>query len=192
MRRRKVLALVAGAIIGATMAATPRVSPARTAGGIDISTAMRILAEEKTLAANGARMLERFGKDDVANYALGINLYAEAEAAFDGLIEQLKTELALGRAPGGSPDFKAALERAVRKREAFVNFVQSDIVPKAAGHRNPWPAVIAGAEGLLKALTEAGTKVWQGYRDADAAGRAQVTGQLEAQKWPSYDQAIKG
>ena len=81
--------------------------------------AIRMLAREQSLAESYVVLLKEFGKEDVEKYARGIQLYARAKAEYDGLIEQMKHHLTMGRPFDASPEFKLALNNAADHRIAL-------------------------------------------------------------------------
>ena len=60
-----------------------------------LADAIRIMAKEKSLAEQFVVLLNTVGDRNVQQYARGIQLYSEAKAEFDGLIEGMKTNLEL-------------------------------------------------------------------------------------------------
>ena len=149
---------------------------------------MRILAEEKRLAEQGAVLLNRYAKDNQALYAGGIVLYAQAKAKFDGLIEQLKVDLLEDRWPAQSPWVREALQQAIEHREAFWDFIVKEVVIPPEGKGLPArPAIKA----LFDALIDDTIKVWREYRDGKAARHEDIWRQLDAQKWLPFERCLR-
>jgi hypothetical protein len=92
------------------------------------SEVVRVLAREKTVAEEFARLLNDHGHGDAAQYAQGIRRYGLAKAQFDGLIEQMQFTLQADEPPDISPQFQAALQSAVGARVAFTNLVDETIL----------------------------------------------------------------
>lgn len=151
---------------------------------------VRVLAEEKTLGENAVMLLNQFGKNNQAEYVRGIMLYAETQAKFNGLIEQLKADLADGRNPGQSPGFQQALQQAGEKRQALSAFVTEKLT-LPAGNTKGAPVIAAVAE-LIPAVSDAAIKLWHEFRDARSARRNEIKQQLEAQKWLPFDRLAGG
>lgn len=156
-------------------------SPAPTQGDV-----MRVLAEEKTLGEAAVSLLNQYAKDNQTVYVRGIVLYAEAKAKFDGLIEQLKADLADDRRPDQSPLFQQALQQASEKRQAFFDFVVHEVTPSTTGTKGIEQG-LAAAVALIPVGTEAAVKIWREFRDGKAARREEIRRQLEAQKWLAFE-----
>ena len=92
MRRRALLAVAA-------LLAQPAGAWAQTG----FSDAIGVLASERSLAEQGAAFVKGHAPDDIDAHAL----YAQAKAAFDGLIEQLLADVAQGDDPQVTADFRA-------------------------------------------------------------------------------------
>ena len=156
----------------------------------DFAEAVRLLAKEQSLAEGYVPLLEDFGRNNPRQYAKGIRLYAEAKAEFDGLIEQLKSNLLQGMEPASSEDFKRALQTAAQQRTAFTRHVNSLLGEEDTGKRAGW--ALASAPELISSLTEAGKTIWQEYRAAKDDKRREIINQLNALKWKSYYAASGG
>src|SRR5438128_2356655 len=61
--------------------------------GDSLSEAIYVFAREKSAAAQTAVMLKENATNDPSKLSRGIQLYADAKAAFDGLIDQLEHDL---------------------------------------------------------------------------------------------------
>jgi hypothetical protein len=106
-----------------------------------LSEAIGRLSRERTLAEDGASQLKRFAADDRAAQIEGEQLYAAARADFNGLIEQLLSDLDQGVMPQGSANMERELEAMVEKRLAFSRHVDAAIKTEP-GTRS---ATLAGA-----------------------------------------------
>ncbi len=146
--------------------------------------AIGTLAKEQSVAESYVLLLEDFGKADPRRYARGIQLYAEAKAEFDGLIEQLKYNLTRGNPPNTSPAFETVLRRAAQQRVAFTSHV-TELLGDGEGRRAA-AGVITSVTALIPALTDAGKTIWQEYRAVKDARRKEMISQLEALKWRPY------
>lgn len=179
------LGLILFASVTVTWAADKKPT-ARTTGDI-----MRVLAEEKTLGETAVSLLNQYAKDNQQVYFPGIMQYAEAQAKFNGLIEQLKTDLSDGRNPGQSPSFQQALQQASEKRQAFFNYVVHQVAPPTENTKGPGPALAAVVE-LIPAVSDTAIKLWHEFRDAQSARRNEIKQQLDAQKWLPFDRLAGG
>ncbi|WP_020589673.1 hypothetical protein [Desulfobacter curvatus] len=152
-----------------------------------LAGAIGFLSKEKSLAKSYGSLLKEYGKDDINNYVKGIRLYAVAKAEFDGLIEQLKWNLSHGRPLEESSDFKTELNQAAEQRVAFTKFVEDVIITKEQGSKNPLAVAAVGSiPELIKALSEAGKTIWQGYSQANNRQKKEVLDSLDSAKWPDY------
>jgi hypothetical protein len=151
---------------------------------LTFSEAVGALAQERSSAESGGGLLKRYAPEDVESHAL----YAQAKAAFDGLIEQLLADLAQNRDPQISGAFRERLEIAVTKRLAFsdrANQVLNASVPPGA--KPAWLAAIAAIPAdLVKALFEGGIAIWREWRGADAERRKQMATRLESLRWKPF------
>jgi hypothetical protein len=158
-----------------------------------LSEAMAYLKKEQSLAESYAGLLKGFGKQDVAIYARGIQLYAEAKAEFDGLLEQLLAALRQGESSDTSAAFQRKLETAAQRRVAFTEFISQEVLSKAPeGTRSlaailKIPGVIGGVTEVGKALKDAGGSIWQGYRQSGEQERAALVTQLEGLRWRPFE-----
>jgi len=158
-----------------------------------LGDAVAVLAEEQALGEQGALLLDRFGRADVATYAQGVMLYAEAQGAFNGFIEKLKLELTGGSTPGASTAYRQALDRAAGKRQAFIDFVRTAVIAKRPEHEKGGLLSVGKEAGaLISALTDSGVKIWEAYRKAGDAQRDAIRAELDAQRWPSFERATGG
>ena len=159
-----------------------------------LAEAIGYLKKEQSLAESYAGLLKGFGKQDIATYARGIQLYAEAKAEFDGLIEQLLVTLRQGESPDTSATFQQKLEKAANRRVAFTDFIAQEVLSKVPEGTRSLAAIlkIAGAIGSVKelvtALKDAGMGIWQGYRQSNEQERTAIVSQLEALRWKPFEE----
>lgn len=160
-------------------------SPSDADGGTPtLSDAIGTLGQERTYAEFGARMLKAHAADDIE----GRRLYAQAKAAFDGLIEQLLTDLAQNRDPALSPAFRQRLDEAVTKRVAFSDYADRAVKTKLPQGAKPlWIDALAQIPAdLIKALFDGGLSIWREWRGAGKERRDQIASRLEAQRWKPF------
>lgn len=158
---------------------------AEPASGLTLSEAIGLFAHEKSAAEQYGVLLSTLAKNDAAQYVRGIQLYADAKADFDGLIEELRADLAVGQEPAQSAKFQTALSAAAQKRVAFTSFVSGQI-EKLQGARPGRPSVIEAAPDLVKAITEAGLSIWKAFREARTERRDAILNELDLQRWRSF------
>jgi len=150
------------------------------------SEAIRVLARERSAAEAYAILLDTHGKKDVSRYVRGIELYADAKAEFDGLIEGLKAEVGAGRDPAASPQFKELLDAAAKKRIAFTSFVGEDVIGNTQGAKPALPVVIAAVPALVKALVDAGVAIWKEWVAVSTERRKEIVDQLNGLRWRAF------
>lgn len=150
------------------------------------SEAVRILAREQSLAESHAGILKEFGRKNIEKYAHGIMLYAEAKADFDGLIEQMRTQMITGQPMEESEPYKKIMTAAAEKRIAFTNFVSKQITIDEPGKKS-LPVVFTAAAQLIPVLVDAGKAVYEEYRKAKEQEKKDILDQLSALKWKSFE-----
>ena len=133
-------------------------------------------------------MLNEFGKNDLDTYAKGIELYAEAKAEFNGLIEFMKTKLIKAEPFDKSPDFHETMENAVDRRMSFTTYIKEQILSKHAGGKGIATDIMGGAGELITALTGVGKIIWQEYRAVKDTQKKELLDQLDALKWKEFHQ----
>ncbi len=139
---------------------------------------------ERSYAEDGAATLKAVAPGDFE----GRQLYAQAKAAFDGLIEQLLADLAQNRDPNLSPVFGERLEAAVNKRVAFSQHVDQAV--KARLPKGAKPGMLAALAkvpaALVKELFAGGISIWREWRNAGKDRRDQIATRLEALRWKPF------
>lgn len=148
--------------------------------------AFQVLGEEQSMAESYMYLLNEFGKKDLNKYGKGIQLYVNARAKFNGLIELMKHKLSEGEPFDNSPDFDNTLKTAVDKRVSFTTYINEEIIGDSEGKKGFPVAIIGGAAELIKALTEVGKTIWQEYRSVNDTRRKELLEQLEALKWKAF------
>ncbi len=78
------------------MLAAPLTAPAAQETGAAASEAFGVFAKEQSLAESYVVLLNTIGKEDIANYAQGIRLYAVAKAEFACELHGLGVDRAAG------------------------------------------------------------------------------------------------
>jgi len=139
---------------------------------------------ERSYAEDGAATLKALAPGEIE----GRQLYAQAKAAFDGLIEQLLADLAQNRDPKLSPVFNERLEAAVNKRVAFSQHVDGAV--KAMLPEGAKPGLLAALAkvpaALVKELFDGGVSIWREWRGAGKDRRDQIATRLEALRWKPF------
>ena len=164
------------------MEATPEAGPA--AGKAGFAESVGVLAEERGLAEHGASLLKRYAPEDMEGRAL----YAQAKAAFDGLIERLLADLAQGHEPRASAELRTRLDHAAERRLAFSRRVDEAlrrVLPEGA--KEGWEEAVARTAGEVVArLFEGLAGVWRKWRAGGAERRRDMAARVEAQRWKAW------
>ncbi len=154
------------------------------AGKAGFTEAVGVLAEERGLAEHGASLLKRHAPEDIEARAL----YAQAKAAFDGLIERLLAELAQGHEPKASVELRARLDHAAERRLAFSRRVDEALrraLPEGA--KEGWEEAVARTAGEVVArLLEGLVGAWREWRAGGAERRRDMAARVEAQRWRGW------
>jgi hypothetical protein len=140
------------------------------------------LAYERTRAETCVKVLKEHGKKDAI--ARGESAYNEAKAEYDGIIAGLTVALARKADPPSLPDVEARMKRGFEAREAFCKSVQP-LVPPNVGQRDVITDIVSGTVGPV---VDAIKVVWMRGKDDDAMMRKTIENQLEAAKWPKFDE----
>ena len=164
----------------------PEAGPA--AGKAGFAEAVGVLAEERGRAELGASLLKRYAPEDIEGRAL----YAQAKAAFDGLIERLLAELAQGHEPRASAELRARLDHAAERRLAFSRRVDEALrraLPEGA--KPGWEGAVAEAVAktvgeVVARLVEGLVGVWREWRAGGAERRRDMAARVEAQRWKAW------
>jgi len=162
-------------------------------GKKDFSASIGFLAKEQSLGESYAVILKEFGKEDMRNYAEGIRLYANAKAEYDGLIEQLKSDLKGGQEVDSSSKFQSKLKTAADQRVAFTSFVTEKVIRNDPNRKNPVAiAAIAAVPQLVDALIKVSKSIWQEYQSVNEGQKKEILDQLDKLKWKSFQDTGKG
>jgi hypothetical protein len=157
-----------------------------------LTAAIGTLKREQTLGEANAGLLKTFAKDDLAVYARGIQLYAQAQADFNALIEILKAELVAQGTLGESRDFDTNLQRAAARRVEFTDFVEEKVIAGTEQGTRSLAAVLGSAEfikgtgELITVLKDAALDIWREYKAARKEQQEQMLDQLDAMQWRSF------
>ena len=147
--------------------------------------AFRVLGREQSMAESYVHMLNKFGKNDINTYPQGIELYVEAKAEFNGLIEFMKNKLIKAEPFDKSPDFHETMKNAVDRRMSFTTYIKEHILSKHAGEKGITD-IMGGAGELITALTGVGKTLWQEYRAVNDSQKKELLDQLDALKWKEF------
>jgi hypothetical protein len=156
------------------------------ATGIGWPEAVGRLAGERSKAEICVALLKGHGDNEAV--ARGRLAYGVAKADFDAVIAGLTTALAEGGNPKSLPSLEAALLRGASGLGAFCKTVDG-LLPATSGQKS-WlgDAVKEGIEQLIKPLLEAVSTIYNNFRSDKAMTRVTIRTQLEAAKWPEFDE----
>ena len=138
-----------------------------------------------------ARFLHEHGRDKAGTYAQGILLYAQAKAAFDGIIEEAKGYLTEGVMLADVEGLEDRIQAAVNRRTEFTDYVTEKVVGEMTGTKFAIGDLLKPAE-LLKELVNGLRALWQEYRGVQDTRRKELWQQLDALKWRAFDNLISG
>ena len=144
------------------------------------------LAHERSLAQTCAGALKAHG--DPQQISRGEFDYGEAKASFDEVIAGLITALDAGGTPEALPDLQAALEHGDTGLRKICQTV-ADLLPNEAGQRGLIDSIVKASVGTaLDALKDGVSALYSNHRADNALLRATIKTQLEAAKWPEFEQ----
>jgi hypothetical protein len=181
---QRVLLLILIMLIG--QVADPPPAALADASTLTLRDAIGRLAQERDFAESGAGLLKKYAAQNPAALVKGQKLYAEAKAAFDGLIEQLLTDLAKDEDPESSAELRTTVDSAAEKRLTFSRHVDA-VLPNLEGTKNVIVDALAKSVGeIVTGLIDGGIKIWQEFRRGDEQRRKAVATRVEAQRWRAF------
>ena len=144
------------------------------------------LTHERSLAQTCAGSLKEHG--DAQQISRGEYAYGEARASFDEVIAGLITALGEGETPKALPDLQSDLEHGESSLQKFCKTV-ADLLPAEAGQRGVIDDIVKAALGpAIDALKDGVAALYNNHRTDSALTRATIRTQLEAARWPDFDQ----
>ena len=150
--------------------------------------AIGFFAQEKTIGETGAALLKAFKeKMAMGDYVGGVQRYARAKAAFDGLIRQLDAEAGEVKDRANSEKFQAALQQAAEARIAFTNYVDTTLAQQLKGSKFPYDVIFGAVAELLPKLVDAWNKIWDARRQVEEARKQEVRRQLHSVIWQPFN-----
>ena len=150
-----------------------------------------VLGQEQSIGESYARFLHEQGRADAGTYAQGILLYAQAKAAFDGLIEETKSCLTEGIELTEVEGLEKRIEAAVNQRAELTDYVTEKVVGDTRGTKFGLGDLLKPAE-LLKELINGLQVLWQEYRAVQDTRRTELRQQLDALKWKPFHELTSG
>jgi hypothetical protein len=156
------------------------------AAGIGWPEAVGQLAGARSKAETCVGLLKGHGNaEEVAHARLA---YGVAKADFDAVIAGLTAALAEGGKPKSLPSLEDSLRRGASGLVALCKTV--DGLLSATSGQKSWlgDALKEGVEQLIKPLLAAVSTIYNNFRSDKAMTRATIRTQLEAAKWPEFDE----
>jgi len=154
------------------------------AAGIGWPEAVGRLTAERSNAQICVAALKKYG--DEGQVSRGRLTYGAAKSDFDGVITALITALAEGGSPGRLPTFAANVERGATALKAVCKTAE-DLVSAKPGEKAVSVGLLQEAVApLIKSISDAVAAIYN-YRSDKAATRLTIRTQLEAAKWPEFD-----
>jgi hypothetical protein len=152
---------------------------------------VRVLGQEKTNSEEMARLLHTYARGKASKEAEGIKLYAMARAAFDGLIEELKSDLDRAQSPTASTDLDRVVRAAVDHSHAFAAYVDG-VIPQEGRTKGliDIAGILKGGAELFKSLVDGGLAIWDKFHERDSEQKDRIRTQLDHLRWKSFAEAI--
>jgi len=156
------------------------------AGGIGWPEAVARLTEERSRAENCVAALKGHGSAE--QVARGRLTFGGAKAHFDGMIAGLIIALSGAGEPRSLPSLEAELASGASDLAAFCRTVD-ELVPQTSGQKS-WlgDALKEAITPITHSMVEAISTLYTNYRGDKAATRKTICTQLEAAKWPDFDE----
>jgi hypothetical protein len=155
------------------------------AGAIAWPEAVSQLATERSNAQICVTALKRYG--DEGQVSRGRLTYGAAKADFDGVITGLITALAEGGGPESLPSLQADVDRGASALKAFCKTAE-DLMSAKTGEKGVLADMVkAAVEQLVQPISGGVAAIYNNYRSDKAATRLTIRTQLEAAKWPEFD-----
>ena len=145
------------------------------------------VAGVRTKAETSAALLKKFG--DPSHIARGQLIYANAKAEADGVIAGLIVALSAKDEPESLSSLQERVERAATGLATLRKLAESQL-PNLEGTRDfELGNILKGAiEQLYKPLSDAVSALYNNYRTDNELTRKTIQTQLEATRWPDFDQ----
>jgi hypothetical protein len=142
-----------------------------------------LLAKAKTQATTCVQVLKANG--DKSSVAKGQLTYGMAEGEMDGVIAGLTTALVQGGNPDSLPTARASLETAGKGLKEICDAAVKTITPNTKG---VWEELAKGPiEPLIKAISDGVGALWTRHVEKDDLEIETKKTQLEAAKWPKFN-----
>ncbi len=135
------------------------------------------MEKERIKAEENVKILKATWPVDSPEYKQGREYYIQAEAEFNGYIEELKAKLTVGQVS----DIRPKITEAVKKSDTFIQFVQSPGIAQPAIDPEAYTLVV-------DILINAGKAIWEKYQGVEKDKREAILKQLDNMKWKSFDE----
>jgi hypothetical protein len=155
--------------------------------GMTWAEAVAQVAGARTKAETSVELLKKYG--DSGHIARGQLIYSNAKAEADAVIAGLIVALSAKGKPERLLSLQERVERAVTGLATLRNLLESQL-PKLEGTRDfNVGGILKGAiEQLQKPLSDAVAALYNNYRTDKELTRKTIQTQLEAARWPDFDE----
>jgi hypothetical protein len=145
------------------------------------------VADARTKAETSAQLLKKYG--DSSHIARGQQIYSDAKGEADAVIAGLIVALSAKDKPESLSSLQERLERAATGL-ATLGKLSESLLPNLEGTRNfDLGNILKGPiEVLYKPLSDAVATLYSNYRADNELTRKTIQTQLEAARWPDFDQ----
>ena len=145
------------------------------------------VAGARTKAETSVELLKKYG--DSGHIARGQLIYSDAKAEADGVVAGLIVALSAKEEPESLSSLQERVERAVTGLVTLRNLAESQL-PKLEGARDfDLGGILKGAiEALQKPFLDAVAALYTNHRTDNELTRKTIQTQLEAARWPDFDQ----
>jgi hypothetical protein len=152
----------------------------------DLSEAVNAIETQRLKAEQWASILKRDEKTITPTaYMRAVSLYIEASAAFNGLIEEMKTDLIAGLGSEKDPKYKNLIESVSLRSAQFTEYVEGLYVPER--ERTSLP-IIAGSIQIAIDVTKFVIEIGQRSKDRKEKHRNEIIKKLNSLKWKPFDE----
>jgi hypothetical protein len=152
----------------------------------DLSEVVNAIETQRSKAEQWESILKRLEKTITPTaYMRAVSLYIEASAAFNGLIEKMKTDLIAGLGSAKDPKYKNLIENVSLRSAQFTEYVEG--LYESEGERSLLPIVISSIQ-LAIDVTKFVFEILQQSKDREEEHRNEIIKILNSLKWKPFDE----
>jgi hypothetical protein len=152
-----------------------------------VTSGIGLLREQREQAQYAAALLKSMKQRDELSegeYRQGVLCYVGAKAAVDGWLDRLLSELETGGGRELSGSHMQALQDAGAKFHTFMDYVSGLGEDRPQGPLDELAKILPDA---IKALVDAGIKLWGEIRPTGKEGREALIRRVESLRWLSFE-----